>query len=189
MNNHQLWIGGGLLVAAGITACSTRVNIMAETTTGSASGSSSSSSLSTAGSGASGPGGTGTGGATGSGVSSGAGAAGPGRVVSADNDIAQYASIVIVAGAGGSQKVVEGPFFVTDVYGINWVLDTVSGSDCSIPQGQHVSVLHTDEVLNSASPPQIHGIRLPVLAGQSLCLQVPAQWNGVTVTVLGFKPY
>lgn len=142
----------------------------------------------------------GTGGATSSGsTSSGAGGAigsssssgGPaqGKLVTAETDIGQYQSFTVTATADNTpQKLIDGPFFVTDVVA-SWgnggpSLTTVTGGDCSVAADQHTLVLATSE-----GPPfkgQMHGIRLPILPGRTLCLN-----NGSSpkVTVMGFRPY
>ena len=190
MKMYSAWILGGLATAAGIAACSAQVSITAEKAAA-VSGSSSGSSMNVTGSGASGPGGTGsatgTGGSTGTGSSTGSGASGAGKVVTADNDIGQYASISLVPLK--IDKVVDGPFFVTDLYCANngnsaLTLDTVTGGDCSVPAASHTVVLAVNGNV-PYSVPQAHGIRLPVLSGQTLCGTVGSS----ACTVLGFKPY
>src|SRR5262249_51571186 len=71
--------------------------------------------------------------------SSGTGSPGPGKVATAETDIGPYQSITVLPGPGAG-KVIEGPFFVTDVYGTR-----SSSTDCSVMQG-HTSVLAPDSV-------------------------------------------
>lgn len=174
----RTWIFGGLLFTAGLAACSNKVLITAETT-GSATGTGGSSTA-TSGTGASGPGGTtsssGAGGSTGTG--------GTGKLVTADTDIAQYVSTSTTGTAQNpvETKVIEGPFFVTDVIGLTYVLSTVQGSDCSVSTDKHTVVV----LSTTANGGQLHGVRIPILAGQSLCTQAGLNYN---VTVLGFRPY
>lgn len=185
MKTYSAWMLGGLAAAAGIAACSSDVTITAEKTSVVSSGSS----MNATGSGASGPGGTGGSMGSGTGGSTGTGASGPGKIVTADNDIGQYQSVTIL-GIGPGQKVVDGPFFVTDVYCGNtnnstMILDTIPSGDCSAPQAQHTAVLVALGSSVGNGTPQVHGIRLPVLAGQTLCGTVGSS----SCTVLGFKPY
>ncbi|MEP7124077.1 MAG: hypothetical protein ABJE95_24330 [Byssovorax sp.] len=165
----KVWIFGGLALAAGIAACSNQVAITAEKAG------------STQGAGGSGASATGSGSGPSSGT--GAGASGPGKIVTAETDIGQYVSVSIPnVGPESWVKVVEGPFFVTDVVGATR-LATVQGKDCSVAEE-----LHTLVVLGGQQAYQLHGMRLPVLPGQSLC--VSAGLSGFPVTnVLGFKPY
>lgn len=172
---------GGAAIAAALASCSNKVTITAEQS-GAQSGSTGSTMMMTAGSGASGPGGTtgsggaGTGGSSSSSTGTGAGA---GKVVTADSDIAQYQSITVDLNV--TTPLLAGPFFVTDVYATAGVtLSTVSGSDCSTPK---TAVLQPP---GSGGVEQIHGIRLPILAGQSLC---EGSSPSGTVTILGFRPY
>jgi hypothetical protein len=119
-------------------------------------------------------------------TTSGTGAAGPGKVVTAETDIGQYQSITVnfSGNAVVPLKVIDGPFFVTDVYGSSvQPLDIVQGTDCSVMQG-HTQVLGT---LFMSPPDQVHGIRLPVLVGQTLCAYPGGPQN--PITVLGFRPY
>lgn len=184
----RIWLSGGLIAALGIASCSNDVTITAETTGGtgsSSSGSSSSGTTNTQGSGGAST--TSSGSTSSSSGTGGAGAGGPGsgKLVAADTDMAQYQSITLPAPSppGTEQKVVDGPFFITDVFmsyqGGILTFDTVTGGDCSAPANQHHGVLTVT--------PQIHGIRLPVLAGQTLCLTANVQSDNYTV--LGFKPY
>lgn len=185
MKWHSAGILGGVLVLGALAACSNKVDIKAEQS-GAASGSTGSTMM-TAGSGASGPGGTtgsggaGTGGSTSSSTGTGTGGASSAKVVTADSDIAQYQSIS--ADLLSMQPVLQGPFFVTDVYANNNVtLATVTGTDCSAPQATVMQLPTT--AMNGTF--QIHGVRLPVLAGQSLCHNTNV---GGTLTILGFRPY
>lgn len=159
------WILGALALSIGLAACSNRVEIKPETT----------------GSGASHPG---TGGSTSTGSTGSTGPAPP-KVVTADTDMAQYASITTTTTALDpvDTLIVEGPFFITDAIAVTSVLTTVQGNDCSIPVEKHTIVL-TGNVNTGVT--QFHGLRLPVLSGQSLCVKSAINYN---VTVLGFKPY
>lgn len=99
------------------------------------------------------------------------------KVVTADTDMAQYQSITIEIAS--PQPILQGPFFVTDVVADHPVaLFTVTGSDCATPQ--------TKVLVAPQGTSQFHGMRLPVLAGQSLC-QGPTATG--TLTVMGFRPY
>lgn len=162
---------GVLALSTCLAACSNRVEIAAET-----SGSGGNRSQIT-GQGAAFPGGTGG--------STGTGAAWPGsgKLVTADTDIAQYASVTTTSTVQNpvNTKVLEGPFFISDVINITYPLTTVGGSDCSLPLDQHTTVL-----FGTTNVSQFHGLRLPILAGQALCTQAGLNYN---VTVLGFKPY
>lgn len=90
--------------------------------------------------------------------------------------MAQYQSISV--DLLSTQLALQGPFFVTDVIADNTVtLSTVTGNDCSAPQ---------TKVLSAIGPAQFHGMRMPILSGQSLCHSMN---GGGTLTVLGFKPY
>jgi hypothetical protein len=71
----------------------------------------------------------------------------------------------------------EGPLFVSDAIGFVQ-LSTVTGADCNVAQDKHTNVAQAN------TPAELHGIRMPILPGQSLCL-----YGGGAVTVLGFKPY
>jgi hypothetical protein len=175
------WLGGAALLGVGFAACSNHVTIGPEST-GSAHGSTgpttSSTTVVASSSGTVGPGGTssGAGGASNSGsTSSSSGAPGPAMVVTAETDIGQYQSITQTSGA-----VVSGPFFVSDVAGAvnGGALYTVTGSDCTVSQQAMVVFL-------PQGPFQSHGMRLPVLAGQTLCVTN----SGGSLTVLGFRPY
>jgi hypothetical protein len=75
---------------------------------------------------------------------------------------------------------VSGPFFVSDVAAASGsgTLYTVTGSDCMAP-------LQAIVVFLPGQGFQSHGMRLPVLAGQTLCVTNV----GGTLTVLGFRPY
>lgn len=112
----------------------------------------------------------------------GSGAAGPGvaKVVTADTDIAQYVSgTTAVPGANGRVKVIDGPFFLTDVFG-GGELHLAKGADCDAePIGPGLLT-----VSMGPGTPQIHGIRLAVLSGQTLCAFV-----GGSITFQGFRPY
>lgn len=161
----KVWIIGGLTLAAGIAACSNQISITAEKAG------------STQGAGGAGPSGTTS--ASGPSSSTGAGASGPGlaKVVTADTDIGQYVSIVASPGPDAYTKLLEGPLFISDVVGFV-ELDTVQGGDCNALQETHTVVAHSSNIT------ELHGIRLPILLGQSLCT-----YSGLPVTVLGFKPY
>jgi hypothetical protein len=100
-----------------------------------------------------------------------------GKVVTADTDMAQYQTITVELGS--VQPIIQGPFFVTDVLANHQVtLFTVTGGDCAAPP--------TKVLMAPREPSQFHGMRLPVLGGQSLCQGTTATG---TLTVLGFRPY
>ena len=63
-------------------------------------------------------------------------------------------------------------------------LDTVMGGDCSVPASAHTMVRVSPSSIGLGGP-QIHGIKLPVLAAQTLC----GTTGSSPCTVLGFKPY
>jgi hypothetical protein len=163
----KVWLLGALALSTCLAACSNHVNITPETNG--------------SGHGAAFPGGTGGSTSTGS---TGAALA---KVVTADTDIAQHASITTTSTAPDpvSTKVLDGPFFITDVIKLSYPLTTVQGTDCSVPEDKHTLVLS-----GSSSVTQVHGIRLPILAGQALCTQA-GMGAGLdyNVTVLGFRPY
>jgi hypothetical protein len=92
---------------------------------------------------------------------------------------------VVVPPNNTDQKVVDGPFFVTDFYGYV-VLDTVMGGDCSVPQSQHTPIASSAGQMAANCGAQLHGMRMPILAGQTLCANTN---SGCTVTVMGFRPY
>ncbi len=119
-----------------------------------------------------------SGGTTGSG---GAMPGGPTKTVTADNDIGQYLSFTIPASPNGYVKVTSGPFFLTDAatYQTPLSFTTVSNGDCSVPTEQHTMLLY------QPSNNQAHGIKTPILPGQTLCVGLGAY----PVTVLGFRPY
>jgi uncharacterized spore protein YtfJ len=161
----KVWIIGGLSLAACLAACSNHVIITAEKTGGTQ--------------GAGGSGSSGATGASGSGSSTGAGGSGPGfaRVITAETDIGQYVSITANVDPSTYTKLLDGPLFISDVIGFVQ-LTTVNGGDCNVPQDKHTTVAQGNMIA------ELHGIRMPILAGQSLCL-----YGGGAVTVLGFKPY
>lgn len=109
-------------------------------------------------------------------------------VTTADSDITQAQSITVTGGGtSGNVTVLEGPFYVTDVFaGGAYNFTTIHGTDCSAPPEMHTSVLQP--ISTGSNVAQIHGIRLPVLATQSLCIQSFGTPIG-SVTVLGFRPY
>lgn len=167
----KVWIIGGLLFVAGMAACAGEVNITAET--------------------ASGTQGAGGAGSSASSASSSVGTGGPGpglsKVVTADTDIGQYVSITIpfIASPDAPTKVVEGPFFITDVISPRESpLSIVQGNDCSVSEDKLIPVVIFYDQFNAVK--QVHGLRLPILAGQSVCAVQSANFK---VTVLGFKPY
>ncbi len=174
--------GFGLGLVGVMAACATHVDIQKEsgatTAGGSASSSTSTMMMPGAGSGGTSSSSSANGATTGSGGS----IPGPGKVVTAETDVAQYQSIVTV-GVATSVNVVAGPFFVSDVLISEYTarLSTVVGADCSVPQAQHTVVLNI-----GFDGMQIHGIRLPVLSNQTLCMD---GGNTISLTVLGFKPY
>jgi hypothetical protein len=154
---------GGLASVLSIAACSNKVLITAETT-GTAAGSGGSVATSTTGSSIGG-----TGGSTGAGAVN--------KVITADTDLGQYQSISVDLLT--MQPLVQGPFFVTDIVaGNTTTFFTVAGNDCTAP----FTMVLTE---TPGGLLQFHGIRIPILAGQSLCHQP----NNGTLTVLGFKPY
>ncbi|MEP7124199.1 MAG: hypothetical protein ABJE95_24950 [Byssovorax sp.] len=167
----KVWIIGGLALAAGIAACSGQVDITAEKAAGSQ-----------------GAGGSGSSGASGtSGVSSsaGTGAPGPGltKVVTADTDIGQsvFFTTTSVVSPEKEQKVLEGPFFITDATAqTGGTLHLVQGNDCGVSEDKLILLAMINQ--NGS----IHGMRIPVLAGQTVCA---VQGNNIRVTVLGFRPY
>jgi hypothetical protein len=159
-------VAGVVALVGGAAACSKAPPITAETTAAGSTGTST---------GASAPGGSS--GASGAGGAS----SGPAKVVTAETDIAQYQSITIPSSNPNGAMVVSGPFFVTDMYaptGNGFLAVVTSGSDCNAASPQNAA-------LNlQGSPAQIHGIRMPVLKGQSLCaIEAPG------ATILGFAPY
>jgi hypothetical protein len=100
-----------------------------------------------------------------------------GKVVTADTDMAQYQSTTVELSS--SQPILQGPFFVTDVLADHQVtLFTVTGGDCAAAQ--------TRVLLAPQGTSQFHGMRLPILGGQSLCHGTTAPG---TLTVMGFRPY
>jgi hypothetical protein len=172
----KVWIIGGLLFVAGMAACAGEVNITAETASGTQ-----------------GAGGAGSSGATGRGsaVSSSAGTGGPGpgltRVVTADTDIGQsvFFTTTSVVSPEKEQKVIEGPFFITDAISEGMVpLHLVQGNDCGVSEDKLIPLVMFYN--QAGSTQQIHGVRIPVLAGQTICA---IQGNNAKVTVLGFRPY
>jgi len=170
------WILGGLVVMAALAACSNEVKIKAETTGSTSSGSTSSGTTNTQGSG-----GAST---TSSGGTGGAGASGPGKVLTAETDVAQYQAVATsnTDAYPVDTKLLDGPFFISDVlFSGASLVTTVYGADCSVSFDKHTVVLSTKDAGS-----QVHGMRLPILPGQSLCTQ-----SGINarVTVLGFRPY
>ena len=117
----------------------------------------------------------------------GTGGSGPGltRVVTADTDIGQYVSVTTNSAEpvnAVETKVIEGPIFLTDaLFYAGFPPSIVQGSDCTVPESKHIPVFRP--VVNVG---EIHGIRNPIMAGQSLCAF--ATTYGQT-TVFGFKPY
>jgi len=170
-------------MTAAIAACSNDVRIIPEPTGTTATTTTTSSSTS----------GT-MGGAGGSGGASTSSSGGTTKLTTADTDMAQCQSITATGDATATAvKVLEGPFFVTDVLAGSTsapTFTTVAGTDCSVPQDKHTFVLQVVPLpgAGSGTSPQVHGIRLPVLTGQSLCA-FSGLSLGVTTTVLGFKPY
>jgi hypothetical protein len=167
------------LVALGVSgasflSCSTDVSITKETTSSMSSG------PTTGPTGPTGPGGTGGASSTSSSSSAGAGGATVGKLATADTDMGQYQALEVTWPGGlTGVPVVAGPFFITDVIGQSGTgfLFTVNDGNCAITPGPHLLNL-TD-----TNGKELHGIRTPVLAGQTLCMMY------TTVTVLGFKPY
>jgi len=156
---------GGWLLVAGVAACSNDPAITPES-----SGGSGGDTMMLTGAGAASPDLGDMGGSAGA-------PPGSGKLVTADTDAAQYQSIAV--DPSSSRPIVQGPFFVTDVLADGAVtLFTVVGSDCSAPQ--------TKVLVAAKGVSQFHGIRLPILAGQSLCHHATATG---ALTVLGFKPY
>jgi hypothetical protein len=182
-----------IVLMGALASCSRKVPIRPESGTTSATSSSGATMTmpggtggSTMSSGAGGVGGaaTSSSGNTSSGMSSSSSTssgAAPAKVVTADNDIAQYLSITVPV-ASMPQKVVDGPFFVTDVFG-QLTLDMVTGGDCTVPQSQHTTLLGTN---NTTTFPQVHGMRMPILANQTLCANTN---SSSPAAVLGFRPY
>jgi hypothetical protein len=187
-----------LAAVGALAACSNQVSITPEptgttnkstsdqpTTSKTVGSSSSSSGTATTSSSSSG----GTGGAT---TSSGGPPAA--RAVTADGDMAQAQAISLPydASSGPAVKIVAGPFFVTDAYSTMSFahFTTVVGDDCTVPVDQHTRVLAIASGPSSyVLPAQIHGIRMPILPGQSLCILPENQGGPNNVTVLGFRPY
>jgi len=166
--------------AAAFVACGTDVRITAETT-GSSQASGSSSGGTTMG---------GTGGAGGSSMatSTSSSTGGPPpvqKMVTAETDMAQYQSFTVLADAQVAKKVLDGPFFVTDAAGSiissGAVFFLGTNGDCST---QTDTVLQTNA--SNLGAHDIHGMRMPVLPGQTLCL-VSGSYGGATV--MGFRPY
>lgn len=174
--------------AALLGACGNDVAISAETTATSNTSSTSSSGSMSSSSGTT----MGTGGASTSSSSSNSSSTGgpppAQRVVTAETDIAQYQSITVsTTSTESGAKVIDGPFFVTDVAG-GWQqgpggasFHVVTNGDCSVAVG--MPVLSTNVGQNAAY--QVHGIRMPVLPGQTLCMSGAL----MTATVMGFRPY
>jgi hypothetical protein len=165
----KVWIIGGLVFAAGIAACSNQVSITAEKASG------------TEGAGGAGSSGVGSG----SGASSSTGTGGPGfaKVVTADTDIGQsvFFTTTSTVSPDKEQKVIEGPFYITDAMSQSGsMLHLVQGNDCGVSEDKLILMI----MLNQNS--SIHGMRIPILAGQTVCA---VQGNYNKVTVLGFKPY
>lgn len=195
-------LAGCVALAGAFTACSKAPPITAEA--GSASGTSAATTssgstgttgatgstgttMTMTGSGGSKPGGTTSSTGSGAGGASSGSSGGPGKVLTADSDVAQYQSFpVAVTQMGVGVKVVGGPFFVTDVYTLGVLnLYTVAGNDCSAqPQ---TPVLQAVMINNTAA--QWHGIRMPVLSSQTLCASMSSPNGANTATILGFAPY
>jgi hypothetical protein len=168
----KVWIIGGLAFVAGMAACAGEVNITAETASG------------TQGAGGAGPGSSGATG-SGNGASSSAGTGGPGftKVITADTDIGQsvFFTTTSTVSPDKEQKVIEGPFYITDAMTQSGsMLHLVQGNDCGVSEDKLILMV----MLNQNS--SIHGMRIPVLAGQTVCA---VQGNYSRVTVLGFRPY
>lgn len=176
--------------AALLGACGNDVAISAETTaTSNTSSTSSSGSMSSSSGTTMGTGGASTSSSSSSSSSSSTGGPPPAqRVVTAETDIAQYQSITVsTTSTESGAKVIDGPFFVTDVAG-GWQqgpggasFHVVTNGDCSVAVG--MTVLSTNVGQNAAY--QVHGIRMPVLPGQTLCMSGAL----TTAIVMGFKPY
>lgn len=170
--------------AAAFAACGTEVKIVAETT-GSSHASSTSSPESTSSSSGTMMGGTGGASST----SSSTGGPPPAqKLVTAETDIAQYQSFTVSTTITQQvAKVLDGPFFVTDVAGSSGQgpggpsFFLVTNGDCSGGGGQWV--LNTSVGQSAAN--QVHGIRMPVLPGQTLCMEGTL----MTGVVMGFRPY
>jgi hypothetical protein len=172
MKRELVTITSVVAVAAVLAACGNRISIQPEPTSGG--GGSSSSSSSTSSTSSSGP---------------------PPftKVVTAETDIAQYQTITLVGdGTGATMKLLDGPFFVTDVYDDDSMvlprLTVVQGGDCSVDQNMHTILLAPAQTTVGYQILQIHGIRMPVLPGQTLCVRdTPSLGN--KMTVMGFRPY
>lgn len=132
-------------------------------------------------------GGSGSQGSTGSQGSGGSSAQAHARMVTAETDIAQYLSGTVdsPATAGESVKVAEGPFFLTDALGDAYFsLYIVSGGGCPSDVSSMRPIVQAPPISFSSSgyPGQIHGIRLAVQSGQSLC-------SNSALNFVGFRPY
>lgn len=108
------------------------------------------------------------------------------RVVTADTDIGQYLSVTTNSTDPTNAvptKVVAGPFFLTHAsFAPGTGASIVQGSDCTVPEDKHIPVVR----VIATNIADIHGIRIPVLAGQSLC-GLALKYG--QITVFGFKPY
>jgi hypothetical protein len=169
----KVWIIGGLSLAVGIAACSNQVDITRE--------------KASATQGAGGAGSSGVGSTSGASSSTGAGAGGPGfaKVITADTDIGQAVSFTtpIMSSDPVGTKVMAGPLLITDVILSGPSLYIVQGDDCSVPEDKHINVVYPEQ---NTFGKQFHGMRLPVLAGQTAC---SVQGANTRITVFGFRPY
>jgi hypothetical protein len=119
---------------------------------------------------------------------------GPLQTKTADTDIARLASGSAVPTSAG-EKLTSGPFVLTDLVVTNFtagsgpfvdVLFLSSTADCA-NDGSSLFEVRVDADVN-----HLHGLRLAVPAGQTLCASEPAATQGLLHTRVfwsGFKPY
>ncbi|HVY49186.1 MAG TPA: hypothetical protein VHB21_25020 [Minicystis sp.] len=106
------------------------------------------------------------------------------KVLTADTDVNQLATITVNAVNVSATQVLEGPFVITDVvsqYGYPLV-STPNGSCGAVsPQDPTLAL----PIAPAGALPQVHGVRGFVPAGSILCFMGSPGF----VTVSGFRPY